>query len=147
MVRCTARMPTSRLIRTLAALTIGCAAVTATPVVASAAPAAAHAPAKHKMKVQAAAAKGKVKKGEQTQVKGRIDDLARSAASGTETLYVQQLRAGVWVNVFSDTCRPNGAFSIDVSFNVSATLSLRVYHPESSLYVSAYSDVFALVVI
>jgi len=146
-VRCTAGMRMSPLVRTLAALTVGCAALTATPVIASAAPAAVHAPAKHKMKVQAAAAKGKVKKGEHTQVKGRIDDLARSNATGTETLFVQQLQAGVWVNVFSDTCRPNGAFDIDVSFNVSATLSLRVYHPESTLYVSAYSDVFALVVI
>ena len=101
-------MRMSPLVRTLAALTVGCAALTATPVIASAATAAVHTPAKHKMKVQAAAAKGKVKKGEHTQVKGRIDDLARSNATGTETLFVQQLQAGVWVNVFSDTCRPKG---------------------------------------
>jgi hypothetical protein len=137
----------SRLTRTLAALTVGCAALAVTPVVASAAPAAVQAPAKHKMKVQAQPAKDHVKKGEKTQIKGRIDDLARSGATGTETLYVQQLRAGVWVDVVAGTCRPNGGFSIDVSFDVSATLSLRVYHPESTLYVSAVSDVFALVVL
>jgi hypothetical protein len=137
----------SPLTRTLAALTVGCAALTVTPVVASAAPVAVQAPAKHKLKVQAQAAKGKVKKNEKTQVKGRIDELARSGASGAETLYVQQLRAGIWVDVVAGSCRPNGTFSIDVSFDVSATLSLRVFHPESSLYVSAVSDVFALVVI
>ena len=52
-------MRMSPLVRTLAALTVGCAALTATPVIASAAPAAVHAPAKHKMKVKAAAAKAR----------------------------------------------------------------------------------------
>jgi hypothetical protein len=137
----------SPLTRILTALTVGCAVLAVTPVVAAAAPTAVQAPAKHKMKVQAKAAKDQVKKHEKTQIKGRIDDLARSAATGTETLYVQQLRAGIWVDVVAGTCRPNGDFSIDVSFDVSATLSLRVFHPESSLYVSAVSDVFALVVL
>jgi hypothetical protein len=137
----------SPLVRTLAALTVGCAALTATPVVASAAPAAVQAPAKHKLKVQAKPAKTKVKKGEKTQIKGRIDDAARSVATGDEPLVLQELEAGAWVTVASGGCHPNGAFTLDVSFSVSATLSLRVYHPESSLYVSAYSDVFALVVL
>jgi len=140
-------MPMSSLTRTLAALTVGCAALAVTPVAASAAPAAVQAPAKHKMKVQAKAAKGKVKKHERTQIKGRVDDAARSAASGTETLIVQELEAGAWVNVATGGCQPNGTFAIDVSFDVSATLSLRVFHPESTLYVSAVSDVFALVVL
>ncbi|QUQ65870.1 hypothetical protein [Kutzneria sp. CA-103260] len=140
-------MRMSPLTRTLAALTVGCAAFAVTPVAASAAPAAVQAPAKHKMKVQAAAVKGKVKKHEKTQVKGRIDDAARSVDADAETLIVQELQAGAWVNVATGGCRPNGAFSIDVSFDVSATLSLRVFHPESTLYAAAYSDVFALVVL
>ncbi|GAA3440477.1 hypothetical protein GCM10018954_101130 [Kutzneria kofuensis] len=137
----------SPLTRTLAALTVGFAALAVTPVAASAAPVAVQAPAKHKMKVQAQPAKGHVKKHEQTQIKGRIDDSARSATTDVETLIVQELRAGVWVNVATGGCRPNGAFSIDVSFDVSATLSLRVFHPETTLYAAAYSDVFALVVL
>ncbi|MFI9383208.1 hypothetical protein [Kutzneria sp. NPDC052558] len=139
------RMP--RLTRTLAALTVGCAAFTVMPVAASAAPAAVHAPAKHKMKVQAKPVKDQVKKREKTQIKGRIDDSARAAAADSETLVVQELRAGAWVTVATGGCRPNGAFSIDVSFEVSARLSLRVFHPESTLYAAAYSDVFALVVL
>lgn len=140
-------MRMSPLTRTLAALTVGCAALAVTPVAATAAPAAVQAPAKHKMKVQAKPAKAKVKKHEKTQIKGRIDDAARSAATGTETLIVQELQAGAWVNVATGGCEPNGAFAIDVSFDVSATLSLRVFHPESTLYAAAYSDVFALVVL
>jgi hypothetical protein len=133
--------------RTLAALTVGFAALTVLPVAASAAPAAAQAPAKHKMKVQAKPAKDKVKKGEKTQVKGRIDDAARTLASDPEPLVLQELEAGAWVTVETSSCRPNGKFAIDVSFDVSATLSLRVFHPESTLYAAASSDVFALVVL
>jgi hypothetical protein len=148
-VRCDAlhAMRISPLARTLTALAVACAAFTVTPVAASAAPATVQAPAKHKMKVQAKPAKTKIKKNEKTQIKGRIDDTARSASSTAETLIVQELQAGVWVDVATDECAPNGAFSIDVSFDVSATLSLRVFHPESTLYVAAYSDVFALVVL
>jgi hypothetical protein len=51
------------------------------------------------------------------------------------------------VDVASGSCQPKAAFSIDVSFSVSATLSLRVFHPESTLYAAAYSDAFALVVL
>jgi phosphate-selective porin len=133
--------------RTLAALTVGFAAFTVLPVAASAAPAAVQAPAKHKMKVQAKPAKDKVKKGEKTQIKGRIDDDARSLAADPEPLIVQRLQAGAWVNVTTGGCRPNGKFSIDLSFDVSASLQLRVFHPESTLYAAAYSDVFALVVL
>lgn len=135
------------LTRVLVALTVGCAALTAAPVTAAADPAAVHAVAKHKMKVQAKPAKDHVKKKEKTQIKGRIDDAARSGRADAETLIVQELQAGVWVNIATGDCRPNGAFAIDVSFDVSATLSLRVFHPESTLYVSAVSDVFALVVL
>ena len=140
-------MRMSPLTRTLAALTVGCAAFTVVPVAASAAPAAVQAPAKHKMKVQAKPVKNKVKKHEKTQIKGRIDDAARSLADDSETLVVQELQAGVWVNLATGGCLPNGAFSIDVSFDVSASLQLRVFHPESTLYAAASSDVFALVVI
>ncbi|MFC0430077.1 hypothetical protein [Kutzneria buriramensis] len=140
-------MRTSPLARTLTALTVACAALTVMPVAASAFPAVTQAPAKHKMKVQAKPAKTKIKKQEKTQIKGRIDDTARSASDTAETLIVQELQAGVWVDVATDECRPNGAFAIDVSFDVSATLSLRVFHPESTLYAAAYSDVFALVVL
>jgi pseudouridine-5'-phosphate glycosidase len=140
-------MGISPLVRTLVALTVGCVALTVTPVAASAAPAAVQAPAKHKMKVQAKPAKDQVKKHEKTQIKGRIDDSARSGATTVEALVVQELRAGIWVDVATGGCRPNGAFSIDISFDVSATLSLRVFHPETTLYASAVSDVFALVVL
>ena len=140
-------MAMSPLTRTLAALTVGCAALAVTPVAAVAAPAAVQAPAKHQMKVQAKPTKGKIKKHEKTQIKGRISDSARAAADDAQTLIVQELQAGAWVNVSTGSCQPNGAFSIDVSFDVSATLSLRVFHPDSTLYAAASSDVFALVVL
>jgi len=53
---------------------------------------------------------------------------------------VQQLQAGAWVNLADTTCRPNGGFSFSLSFSVSATVSLRLYHPESTLYAAAYSS-------
>jgi len=56
-----------------------------------------------------------------------------------EAVIVQQLQAGVWVNLADTTCRPNGGFTFSLSFSLSATVSLRLYHPETTLYAAAYS--------
>ena len=107
---------------------------------AQAAPVAAEA-GKGKVKVDGKLAKDHVKAGEKVALKGRLDVLA-ARADGTETLeavIVQQLQAGVWVDLDSTSCRPNGGFSFNLSFDLSATVSLRLYHPETTLYAAAYS--------
>ena len=124
------------------------AQATTAPAAASAAtPRAAH---QKGVKVHAAPEKDKVRKGEAAHIRGRLE--TQAARSGTaradlETLYVQEFQAGAWVDVASGGCRPDGDFQLSVTFSVSATVQLRVYHPESDLYLAAYSDEFALVVI
>jgi len=126
---------------------VGCAALLAAPAAAAASPTAVHAPAKHRLHVQAAPEHDHVKAHEKTHIKGQMDVSDSARTDSAEVLIVQQLVAGAWVNLTPGTCRPNGMFSIDVSFDVAATVSLRVYHPESSLYLESVSNVFALVVI
>ncbi|MET8997031.1 hypothetical protein [Amycolatopsis sp. NPDC004169] len=95
---------------------------------------------KKKVKVDGKLAKDHVKVGEKVDLKGNLQVLetARSEAS-VETVIVQQLQAGAWVNIADTTCRPNGGFSLSLSFSLSATVSLRLFHPETSLYAAAYS--------
>lgn len=135
----------------VSALVIACTVALAAPAVALAA--AGPAPAavqghKHKAKLEAKADKSRVKVGEETKIKGSFADLGgQESVAGGEPVIVQQLQAGVWVNLSTGTCRPNGNFVFSLSFSLRATLTLRVYHPETDLYVSAVSSVFGVVVI
>ncbi|MCR6488080.1 hypothetical protein M8542_35165 [Amycolatopsis sp. OK19-0408] len=136
----------------VSALVIACTVALAAPAVALAAtgpaPAVVHGKKKHKAKVDAKADKSRVKVGETTRIKGSFADLGgEEAITGGEPVIVQQLRAGVWVNLTTGTCRPNGNFVFSLSFSVRASLTLRVFHPETDLYVSAVSSVIGLVVI
>ncbi|KDN19897.1 hypothetical protein [Amycolatopsis rifamycinica] len=95
---------------------------------------------KGKVKLDGKLGKDHVKVNEKVDLKGNLKvlDAARSEAT-VETVIVQQLQAGAWVNIADTTCRPNGGFSFNLSFSVSATISLRLFHPESTLYAAAYS--------
>ena len=129
--------------RALIALMVGCAMLIATPA-ASAVPAA----PKSKVHINAKADKDSVRVGEKVKINGGLDVLTQPRIDGgTEPVVVQSLQAGVWVDLSTGSCRPNGAFRIDLSFSVSARLTLRVYHPETSSYAAAYSDVFGLLVL
>jgi hypothetical protein len=135
----------------VSALVIACTVALAAPTVALAATGPAPAAVqgkKHKAKVEAKADKTRVKVGEETKIKGSFADLGgQESIAGGEPVIVQQLQAGVWVNLSTGTCRPNGNFVFSLSFSLRATLSLRVYHPETDLYVSAVSSVFSVVVV
>ncbi|HKN52500.1 MAG TPA: hypothetical protein VJX66_08370 [Amycolatopsis sp.] len=141
--------------RILSALVIALCAAGLAPAVAAAAPTptplTVQGHHKHKVKLEAGAEKAQVKAGESTKIKGRLDALEGGLQSlgSSEPIIVQRLDLSThtWINVASGSCRPNGAFSLSLSFSLRASLSLRVYHPESDLYVSAYSSVFALLVI
>ncbi|PXY25084.1 hypothetical protein [Prauserella endophytica] len=134
----------ARRLRLLTAL-LACLVVFAAP-----ATAAASAGPKGQLKVHAKADKSVVKVNEKVKIKGGLDVLSggsgHDATSGREPVLLQSLQAGVWVNVSTGWCRPNGGFSLSVSFDLAASLSLRVFHPETDLYASAYSGVFSLVV-
>ncbi|HET6704729.1 hypothetical protein [Amycolatopsis sp.] len=95
---------------------------------------------KGKVKVDGKLSKDHVKVNEKVDLKGNLKvlDPARSDTA-LEAVIVQQLRAGTWVNIADTTCRPNGGFSLSLSFSLSATVSLRLYHPETTLYAAAYS--------
>ncbi|UOX84985.1 hypothetical protein MUY14_24565 [Amycolatopsis sp. FBCC-B4732] len=134
----------------VSALVVACTVALAAPAVALAAagpvPAAVQGK-KHKAKVEAQADKKSVKVGETAKIKGSFADLGgQESIAGGEPVIVQQLRAGVWVDLSTGTCRPNGNFVFSLSFSVRASLTLRVYHPETELYVSAVSSVIGLVV-
>ncbi|NKQ54795.1 hypothetical protein HFP15_18075 [Amycolatopsis sp. K13G38] len=133
----------SLLRRTLVALLVGCAMLIAVPA-ANAAPAA----PKAKVAVHAKAEKDRVRVGEKLKIDGSLD-LARESRidGGTEPVVVQSLQGGMWVDLDSDSCHPDGTFGISVSFDFSAQLTLRVFHPETDLYASAYSDVFGVLVL
>ncbi|WP_410568682.1 hypothetical protein [Amycolatopsis sp. cmx-4-61] len=130
--------------RILSALAIGIALVGLAPAVAAPAGAAPLSSAveagKGKVKVEGKLGKDHVKVNEKVDLKGnlKVVDAPRSEGS-LEAVIVQQLQAGAWVNIADTTCRPNGGFSVRLSFSVSATVSLRLYHPETALYAAAYS--------
>ncbi|MEU4253541.1 hypothetical protein AB0F15_39730 [Amycolatopsis sp. NPDC026612] len=97
---------------------------------------------KGKVKVDGKLGKDHVKVNEKVDLKGNLKVLDAARTDGTqsvETVIVQQLQAGAWVNLANTTCRPNGGFSFNLSFSLSATVSLRLYHPETTLYAAAYS--------
>ena len=122
---------------------VGCSMLIVTPA-ASAAPAA----PKSKVHLHANADKDTVRVGEQVKIDGGLDVLTEPRIDGgTEPVVVQSLQGGVWVDLSTGSCRPNGTFRIDLTFSLSARLTLRVYHPETSIYASAYSSVFGLLVL
>ncbi|MEV6827933.1 hypothetical protein [Amycolatopsis sp. NPDC051102] len=130
--------------RILSALVISIALAGLTPAAAGAAPAAelnhATQAGKGKVKVDGKLGKDHVKVNEKVDLKGSLKVLDAPRSEGSvETVIVQQLQAGAWVNIADTTCRPNGGFSFTLSFSLSATVSLRLYHPETTLYAAAYS--------
>ncbi|EMD23858.1 hypothetical protein [Amycolatopsis azurea] len=148
--------PISRITKTFAVLVTGIVLAGLVPAAAVASPASPTSSEqtsvykKKKVKLEAKADKSKVKVGEETKLKGRLDVVAddgRDAADALELIIVQKLVAGVWVDLSNGSCRPNGSFSLSLSFSVKASLTLRVYHPETTLYASATSSVFGVVVV
>jgi len=96
---------------------------------------------KGKVQVDGKLGKDHVKVNEKVDLKGNLKVLDAARAEETlETVIVQQLQAGAWVNLADTTCRPNGGFSFSLSFSLSTTVSLRLYHPETTLYAAAYSS-------
>ncbi|WP_406640839.1 hypothetical protein [Amycolatopsis sp. WGS_07] len=99
--------------------------------------------------IKAEPVKAKLHKGEQLRVHGHVaTGPAGSAARGDGGfLYLQQqIRVGVWVNLASTSCSPGTNFDLGVQLNVSGSLTLRVYHPESALFTAAASAVFTVAV-
>ena len=138
--------------RIFTALVIACTIAGLAPAVANADPApvpvAQQGHKKHKLKLEASADKSRVKVGEETKIKGSLAELTGlESATTNEPIIVQRLDGHVWVDVATGGCRPNGNFRLNLSFTIRASLTLRVYHPETDLYVSATSSLIALVVI
>lgn len=128
----------------LVALLVGCAMLITVPAAATAAPAA----PKAKVALHAKADKNQVRAGEKVKINGGLDVLREPRLDGgTEPVVVQSLQAGAWVDLTTGSCHPNGTFSLNLSFSVAAQLTLRVYHPETSLYASAYSSLFTVLVL
>lgn len=84
----------------------------------------------------------KVKVNAKARIQGRLDVL-HPMRDGFELVVVQELRAGVWVDLQPARCQPNIRFTIRVSFSVVARYTLRVIHPTSSLS----SETFVLAVL
>ncbi|MER6668793.1 hypothetical protein ABT256_29855 [Amycolatopsis japonica] len=132
--------------RAFAALAISCALVAGLAPAASATAAPAPAPVsaeagKKKVKLDASLSKKQAKVNEKVTLKGTLR--AAEGADGTDSLeaiIVQQLQGSVWVNIADTTCRPNSTFSLKLSFSFSAVITLRAYHPETTLYASAYTS-------
>jgi hypothetical protein len=135
----------------VSALVIACTVALAAPTVALAATGPAPAAVqgkKHKAKLEAKAEKTRVKVGEETKIKGSFADLGgQESLSGGEPVVVQQLKGGVWVDLTTGTCKPNGVFKFSVSFRIRANVTLRVFHPETELYVGVVSSLIGIVVI
>ncbi|WP_142001104.1 hypothetical protein [Amycolatopsis cihanbeyliensis] len=150
-----ARTPKFRTFTALVATAIGCALLTATP--ATAAPAGSAAPTqqvtqftpKQKVKVKAKVDKKTVKANGKVKVDGRFDlakgDLATDALTGgvTKVHLQQQLSTGLWVDLRSAPCRPSGTFSFNLK--IATTVTVRVYHPETTIYTSASSELFTII--
>ncbi|MER6765851.1 MULTISPECIES: hypothetical protein [Amycolatopsis] len=112
------------------------------------APAAHQAGKKTPVHIKAGPVKAKVHKGEQLRIHGHFATGPAGRADDGGLLYLQeQTQAGAWVNLASASCAPDNDFDLGIRLNVSATLTLRVYHPESTLFATAVSAVFTVVVL
>ncbi|RSN30830.1 hypothetical protein DL990_23020 [Amycolatopsis sp. WAC 01416] len=133
--------------RAFAALAISCALVAGLAPAASAIGSPAPVPAsseagKKKVKLDASLSKKQVKVNEKVTLKGKlqVDGARTDGTDSLEAIIVQQLQGSVWVNIADTTCRPNSTFSLKLSFSFSAVITLRAYHPETTLYASAYTS-------
>ncbi|QXV58596.1 hypothetical protein [Amycolatopsis sp. TNS106] len=132
--------------RAFAALAISCALVAGLAPAAAATGSPAPLPAsseagKKKVKLDASLSKKQVKVNEKVTLKGTLQALERTDGTDSlEAIIVQQLQGSVWVNIADTTCRPNSTFSLKLSFSFSAVITLRAYHPETTLYASAYTS-------
>ncbi|GAA2783801.1 hypothetical protein [Crossiella cryophila] len=143
----------SRSLRLFMALLVACGALALAPVAAAATAESGVATAEHgpkkKAKVNTKAKKqNKVKKGEEFSIDGSLEELAgeRSAALFGSVILQSQTTAGLWVNLGSPSpCRPNGTFTL--SLRVQTSLTLRVFAPETDVYVAASSSVFAVIAV
>ncbi|MFD2466611.1 hypothetical protein [Amycolatopsis silviterrae] len=96
--------------------------------------------------IKAGPVKAKVHKGEQLRIHGHVATGPAGRGDDGGFLYLQQqTQAGVWVNLASTLCSP-GDFNLGVRLSVSGSLTLRVFHPESTLFTAAVSTVFTVVV-
>lgn len=134
--------------RAFAALAISCALVAGLAPAASATGSPVPAPAspeisKKKVKLDASLSKKQAKVNEKVTLRGNLQVEGGSRSDGTdglEAIIVQQLQGSVWVNIADTTCRPNSTFSLRLSFSFSAVITLRAYHPETTVYASAYTS-------
>lgn len=126
----------------------GCAFLSAVPADASVPAPTVQTSHKPAVNLNAKADKDRAKVHENVKIQGGLTVLdAARLDGGSEPVIVQSLQAGVWVDLTTGYCRPNGVFNLSLSFSVSAHLTLRVYHPETPLYASAVSNVFAILVL
>jgi hypothetical protein len=133
----------TRLVRMFVALAAAFGLLLA-PITASAAPAADRTVAAKPAKVTAKADKTKVKVGEDVKLSGALE--LDSADRALQVVVVQQLQAGVWVDLTNTTCTPSYRYKATLSFSVAVQTQLRVYYPGTSVYASATSQVIGLVV-
>ncbi len=139
----------------LVATVLGCALLTATPP--AMASQAGSAPAQHadqfapkqKVKIKAKVDKKKVKANGKVRIDGRFE-LEKGGrgqdalGSGATKVYLQQqLSTGLWVDLRTAPCLPHGTFRFNLK--VSTTLTVRVYHPETTIYTSASSELFTII--
>ncbi|MFB9925614.1 hypothetical protein ACFORO_36705 [Amycolatopsis halotolerans] len=130
------------------ALSLALSGLCLTAVPAQAAVPAAHQAAKKKpVHIKAGPVKSRVHKGEQIRIHGHVAT-GPAGRADDEILYLQEeTQAGVWVNLASASCLPDNDFDLGLRLNVSGTLTLRVFHPETTLFATATSEVFAVVVL
>ena len=138
----------SRIMRILVALTLACVALVFMSM--STAAAASAKPPGH-VKLSATLLDTKVKVNAKARIQGRLDveeplPIGRSG-SLLEVVVVQQLKAGIWVDVSTGSCRPNLTFKLSVSFSLAATYTLRLYHPPTTIVATAQTDAFVLAVV
>jgi hypothetical protein len=130
------------------AVLTGCAFLSAVPADAAVPTPSLQTSHKSAMNLHAKADKDRVRAGENVKIQGGLNVLdAARLDGGSEPVIVQSLQGGVWVDLTTGYCQPNGIFNLTLSFSVSAQLTLRVYHPETTLYASAVSNVFAVLVL
>ncbi|MGW4401083.1 hypothetical protein ACWEHA_37790 [Amycolatopsis nivea] len=131
------------------ALSLALAGLCSTALPAQAAVPAAHQLAKKKpVHIKAGPVKAKVHKGEQIRIHGHFATGPAGRADDDGILYLQQqTQAGVWVNLAAASCSPDNDFDLGIRLNVSGSVTLRVFHPESTLFTAAVSAVFTVVVL
>ncbi|WP_244223839.1 hypothetical protein [Amycolatopsis circi] len=112
------------------------------------APAAHQAGKKTPVHIKAGPVKSKVHKGEELRIHGHVATGPAGRGDDGGILYVQQqTQAGVWVNLASTPCSPGNDFDLGLRLTVSGTVTLRVFHPESTLFAAAVSAVFTVAVL